>query len=67
MPTKLKLISLFSGAGELDLGSGKAGFEILVTNKFDKNTLSLSALSASSPMPKIDKNKNILLAYCYAD
>ena len=32
----MKLISLFSGAGGLDLGFEKAGFEILLANEFDK-------------------------------
>lgn len=32
----MKLISLFSGAGGLDLGFEKAGFEIVVANEFDK-------------------------------
>ena len=33
---KLKLISLFSGAGGLDLGFEKAGYEIVIANEFDK-------------------------------
>ena len=33
----MKIISLFSGAGGLDLGFEKAGFEIPVANEFDKN------------------------------
>lgn len=32
----MKLISLFSGAGGLDLGFEKAGFEIAMANEFDK-------------------------------
>lgn len=32
----MKLISLFSGAGGLDLGFEKAGFEIVIANEFDK-------------------------------
>lgn len=32
----MKLISLFAGAGGLDLGFEKAGFEIVVANEFDK-------------------------------
>ena len=32
----MKLISLFSGAGGLDLGFEQAGFEILAANEFDK-------------------------------
>jgi len=33
----MKIISLFSGAGGLDLGFVEAGFEVLVANEFDKN------------------------------
>ncbi|WP_038815548.1 DNA cytosine methyltransferase [Campylobacter jejuni] len=33
----MKLISLFSGAGGLDIGFKKAGFEILCANEFDKS------------------------------
>ena len=32
----MKLISLFSGCGGLDLGFKKAGFEISVANEYDK-------------------------------
>ncbi len=32
----MKLISLFSGAGGLDLGFEKAGFEIIMANEYDK-------------------------------
>lgn len=34
--TRLSLISLFAGAGGLDLGFHKAGFETLVANEWDK-------------------------------
>lgn len=34
--SKYKLISLFAGAGGLDLGFQKAGFEIVAANEFDK-------------------------------
>lgn len=33
----MKLISLFSGAGGLDLGFKKAGFEVLIANEYDKS------------------------------
>ena len=32
----MKLLSLFSGAGGLDLGFEKAGFEIVAANEYDK-------------------------------
>lgn len=32
----MKLISLFLGAGGLDLGFQKAGYEIVAANEFDK-------------------------------
>lgn len=32
----MKLISLFSGAGGLDLGFQKAGFKVVAANEFDK-------------------------------
>ena len=32
----MKIISLFSGAGGLDLGFEKAGFEIAMANEYDK-------------------------------
>ena len=32
----MKLISLFSGAGGLDLGFERAGFDIVIANEFDK-------------------------------
>ena len=33
----MRLISLFSGAGGLDLGFQKAGYEIVEANEFDKS------------------------------
>lgn len=32
----MKIISLFSGAGGLDLGFEQAGFEIAMANEYDK-------------------------------
>jgi len=34
---KNKILSLFSGAGGLDLGFEKAGFNVVIANEFDKN------------------------------
>ena len=36
MKTSMKIISLFSGAGGLDRGFEKAGFEVVFANEFDK-------------------------------
>ena len=36
--SKPKILSLFSGAGGLDLGFKNAGFDILVSNEVDKDT-----------------------------
>ena len=33
----MKILSLFSGCGGLDLGFENAGFDIAVANEFDKN------------------------------
>lgn len=35
----MKIISLFSGCGGLDLGFEKAGFEIPAANEYDKTIL----------------------------
>ena len=32
----MKIISLFSGCGGLDLGFEKAGFDICIANEFDR-------------------------------
>ncbi len=33
----LKLVSLFSGAGGLDRGFEKAGYEVVFSNEYDRN------------------------------
>ncbi len=35
----MNLVSLFSGAGGLDLGFEKSGFNVVVANKYDKMIL----------------------------
>lgn len=37
MKKKFNILSLFSGAGGLDLGFEKAGFNVAIANEFDKN------------------------------
>ena len=49
----MKLISLFSGCGGLDLGFAKAGFEIPVANEFDKTIW--ATFEANHPKTKLIK------------
>lgn len=49
----MKVISLFSGCGGLDLGFEKAGFEIPVANEFDKTIW--STFEANHPNTKLIK------------
>ena len=41
----MKIISLFSGAGGLDLGFVRAGFDIAMANEFDKKKWATSKKS----------------------
>lgn len=50
----MKLISLFSGAGGLDLGFEKAGFEIVVANEFDKSIWSTYEKNHTAKLIKED-------------
>ena len=50
----MKLISLFSGAGGLDLGFEKAGFEISIANEFDKGIWETYENNHSAPLIKSD-------------
>ncbi len=50
----MKLVSLYSGCGGLDLGFEKAGFKIIWANEFDKNIW--STFERNFPTAKLDKN-----------
>lgn len=50
----MKLISLFAGAGGLDLGFEKAGFKIVAANEFDKRIWATYEKNHSAPLIKGD-------------
>ena len=50
----MKLISLFSGAGGLDLGFERAGFEIAMANEFDKTIWATYEKNHTAPLIKGD-------------
>ncbi len=50
----MKVISLFSGAGGLDLGFEKAGFEIAMANEYDKTIWSTYEKNHKAPLIKED-------------
>lgn len=50
----MKLISLFSGAGGLDLGFEKAGFNIAMANEFDKGIWETYEKNHTAPLIKGD-------------
>jgi len=53
----MKLISLFSGAGGMDLGFEKAGFNISVANEFDKTIWETYEKNHTAPLIKGDIRK----------
>lgn len=57
----MKLISLFSGAGGLDLGFEKAGFEIVAANEFDKTIWDTYEKNHSVRLLKGDISKETLI------
>lgn len=50
----MKLISLFSGAGGMDLGFKKAGFEIVAANEYDKKIWETYEKNHTTPLIKGD-------------
>jgi len=50
----MKIISLFSGAGGLDLGFQKAGFQIAMANEYDKNIWATYEKNHNTPLIKGD-------------
>ena len=50
----MNLISLFSGAGSLDLGFEKAGFKIAMANEYDKDICDTYEKNHSAPLIKGD-------------
>lgn len=53
----MKIISLFSGAGGLDLGFEQAGFEIVFANEFDRTIWETYEKNHSCPLTKQDIRK----------
>lgn len=50
----MKIVSLFSGAGGMDLGFEKAGFEIVFANEYDKTIWATYEKNHSAPLDKRD-------------
>ncbi|MFQ0992834.1 DNA cytosine methyltransferase [Gilliamella apicola] len=53
----MNIISLFSGAGGLDLGFKNAGFEIVIANEYDKSIWETYEKNHSAPLIKGDIRK----------
>lgn len=63
----MNIISLFSGAGGLDLGFKNAGFEISIANEFDKNIWETFEKNHDTPLIKGDIREIDLHEFSYAD
>lgn len=63
----MQIISLFSGAGGLDLGFEKAGFEIVAANEFDKTIWATYQKNHTAPLIKGDICKVPLSAFPACD
>ena len=50
----MNLISLFSGAGGLDLGFEKAGYNIIIANEYDRTIWDTYQENHKTPLAKID-------------
>lgn len=53
----LKIVSLFAGAGGLDLGFQKAGFEVIYANEYDKSIWETYEKNHKAPLDKRDIRK----------
>lgn len=53
----LKIVSLFAGAGGLDLGFQKAGFEVIYANEYDKSIWETYEKNHKVPLDKRDIRK----------
>lgn len=53
----MRLISLFSGAGGMDLGFKKAGFQVVIGNEYDKTIWETYEFNHSTPLLKGDIRK----------
>ncbi len=53
MPNKIKIASFFSGAGGLDLGFKKAGFDVVWANEYDQTIW--ETLESNFPNTKVDR------------
>jgi len=63
----LNIISLFSGAGGLDLGFKNAGFDISIANEFDKKIWETFEKNHTTPLIKGDIRQIDLEEFHYAD